>query len=1089
MHTLSERPLSPLQRGMLFDHLTSETPEVDVLQVVGTLEESLDVPALATAWERTAHRHAALRSHFRWEGLDEPLRVVASEPRTSFEFLDESGATPEKQRDIVARLMDTERLRGFDLSRPPLARLTVLGFEPNRYAVVLTVHHVLMDAVSFPALLRDLFAICEATASGESISLPPIETEEDPAAPSGDQEDSGQEAFWRELLSGFTVPTPIPSIGDRDQLDVSGSRRGEAEICLPEETTDKLRALASSLGVTLSTLVEGAWAVLLSRYCGEDDVVFGAVRRVVGAANDATTLPIGLFINTLPMRARLDGSIPLAELLQQVRKQHVAIGPHRHTPLVDIRQHSEVPGRTALFDTFVVFNHESLGRILRSEDGSWSRREFRLAESLSSIPLGLYAYADPSLLLRLVFDRHRCDEASARRTLEHVECLLSGMTDGAHEAAASLPMLTSAETQLLDDWNDTRRSDLYPRCVHELIEERARMNPDAVALSSSDREVSYQELDSWADVLADELRRKGVGPDVLVGIYLTRSIEMVVGILATLKAGGAYLPLDPDFPQARIAYMLDDARVPVVLTEARIAGKLPKGAHHVMQVQRSSGTVAEPPNSPSQGGPSPSDLAYVIYTSGSTGNPKGVMVEHRTVVNFFRAMDERIECVPEGVWLAVTSLSFDISVLELLWTLTKGFNVLIYPGESGAQASEGSAENAFRLGDYLERYRVTHMQCTPSMALMMTMDDACRNAMGSLRQLLIGGEAFPSDLADELRGLTTAEIINMYGPTETTIWSSTFTVPRAEADGEESGSVVPIGRPVLNTTFYVLDRHLRPVPPGVAGELFIGGEGVTRGYLNRASLTRDRFIPDPKGASDDARLYRTGDLVRHGSDGCLHFLGRMDNQVKLRGHRIEPGEIEQHIQRHPGIEHAAVVAYGSAQDAKHLRACLVATAGVEPSEDELRAYLRELLPDYMVPGEFMFLDQLPLTPNKKLDRKALADLRPSSLASDQVPVRDGLESQVAAIWCRVLGARTIGRDDNFFDLGGDSFLAMKLHHELREALGRGMSLIDIFRYPTVRLLAEHLGRQGTKEAVVRKAIERGKARRMRRMQSRKDRAS
>lgn len=1078
-YRLAEYPLTPMQRGMLFDHLASETPEIDVLQIVGTLDESLDVPTFRRAWELTVGRHSALRTHFRWQGLEDSIRIVDPGARISLELLDESDTPLDQRREKVQQLMDAERARGFDLSRPPLARLALVGFGPGSYTLILTVHHILMDAVSFPVLIRELFAIHEALSFGASVSLPPIPADDSHPGASAARDGSATGVFWRTLLEGFTTPTPLPSIVERGRRDERGTRRGEVATRLSEESTDELRRLASSMDVTLNTVVQTAWGLLLSRYSGEDDVVFGSVRRVQAPGEVS---PVGLYLNTLPLRVQMASSTTLAELLRHVRNQHVASRPYKQTPLVEIRRCSKVPGPTGLFDTFVVFNRESLGRILHSQGGNWARREFRLAESLSSFSLGLYAYADPCLQLKLVYDRSRLDDAAVARVVEHVALVLAAMADRVHDAATNVPMLTAVETRLLAEWNSTRRRDLDPLCIHEIIEQRVRVSPDAVALISSAGEVTYAELDRWADALACSLQRKGVGPEELVAIYLPRSLEMVVSVLATLKAGGAYLPLDPDYPKARLAYMLQDARVKVVLTEEQLAGNLPEGVPHVMHVPRGAPDGGgEALDVRPEGGVSPAHLAYVIYTSGSTGNPKGVMVEHRNVVNFFRAMDERVESASGGVWLAVTSLSFDISVLELLWTLARGFTVVIYPGGGLDRVADGRTADVFGLGDYLQRYQITHMQCTPSMALMMTMDETCRAAMGTLQQLLIGGEPFPTDLAVELRNLTSAEIINMYGPTETTIWSSTFPVSSADPGAQGGGSVVPIGRPVMNTTFHVLDRHLQRVPPGVPGELFIGGEGVARGYLHRASLTRERFIPDTYERDDRARLYRTGDLVRHGSDGCLHFLGRLDNQIKIQGHRIEPGEIEQHLQRHPGLEQAVVVAHDSARGDKHLRACVVPTRGAQPSAKELRDYLGGLLPHSMIPREFVFLDRLPLTPNKKLDRKSLAALHPSQVGfgERESPVRDGLERELARLWGEVLGLRTIGRDDNFFDLGGDSFSAVTLHFRLETVLGREFSLTDIFKFPTVRLLSDHLGRQNTADGVVRSGIDRGRARRTR----------
>ena len=555
-HRLAERPLTPMQRGMLFDHLASETPELDVLQVVGTLDESLDMVTFRRAWEQTVGRHGALRTHFRWQGLEDPIRIVDPEVRIPLEFLDESGTALDQRRQKVEQLITAERARGFDLSRPPLARLTLVRFGPSRYTLILTVHHILMDAVSFLPLIRELFALYEALGAGESVSLPPIPAHEHPPEASAGRAESATEAFWRTLLDGFTTPTPLPSIGELERRDAPGTRRGETATRLSEEKTDELRHLASLMDVRLNTLVQTAWGLLLSRYAGEDDVVFGSVRRV---QDSGSASPLGLYLNTLPLRVQVASSATLAELLRHVRNQHVASRPHKHTPLVEIRRCSKMSGATALFDTFVVFNRESLGRSLQSQGGRWSHREFRLAESLSSLPLGLYAYADPCLQLKLVYDNRRFDDAAAARIVEHLACVLAAMTDHVHDAPTNVPMLAAAETRLLAEWNDTRRRDLDPVCIHELIEQRVRVRPDAVALTSSAGEITYAELDRWADTLACSLQRKGIGPEELVAIYLPRSPEMVVGVLATLKAGGAYLPLDPEYPPARLACMLQDA--------------------------------------------------------------------------------------------------------------------------------------------------------------------------------------------------------------------------------------------------------------------------------------------------------------------------------------------------------------------------------------------------------------------------------------------------------------------------------------------------------------------------------------------------
>lgn len=1076
----SESRLSPMQRAILFDHLTADTPELDVLQVVGILQESLDASAFARAWERTVECHTALCAYFRWQELSDPIQVVDPKLRNPLEFLDWSEISHDQQQEKLGQLIDAERMRGFDLSRPPLARLSIIGLGPSSYVLILTVHHIIMDAVSLRVLIRDVFTVYEAELSGAPSLPAPIQWAEGRAEAAGMQDRTEEEAFWRNLLEGFSAPNPLPSVGRQASRLASGSRRGETITRLPEKTTEELRQLASSLDVTLNTLVQAVWAILLSRCSDEDDIVFGVVRRVQSAGDAGTVSPLGLFINTLPMRIRVEGAITLAKFVQQLRARHLAIRPFKHTPIVDIRRWSDMHGRTELFRTVVVFNEESLGQFLQSQGGSWQRREFRLAESLASIPMGLYADADSSLRLKLIYDHNICDDKSAARVIDHVKCLLSEMPHHADKTVKSLPMLTAAEKQLLDQWNG-KRQEFVPNCVHELIERQIRRSPNVLALTSTAGELTYAELDRRANSLACELQRIGVGPDVLVGIYLTRSIEMIIGVLATLKAGGAYLPLDPDFPMARLEYMLKDAQVTVVLTESRFAGNLPPEIPHVIEVEHRSEIASEDLDAIPESVASPENLAYVIYTSGSTGNPKGVMLEHRNVANFFSAMDECVDFASGDVWLAVTSLSFDISVLELLWTLSRGFTVAIYRDEKDDQGLQDQPAKGFQVGEYLKMFGVTHLQCTPSMALMMTMDETCRMEVHRLKQFLIGGEAFPYDLAAELNELTKADIINMYGPTETTIWSSSFPVSSVNFEDLATDSVIPIGRPVLNNVFHVLDRHLQPVPPGIAGELFIGGEGVARGYLNLPALTSERFIPDPFDSKPGARLYRTGDLVRYGRDGCMQFLGRMDFQVKIRGHRIELAEIEQQIQQYPGIDQAAVVDQELEPGDKQLLACIISSEVNQGSTKELKEHLRGSLPEYMIPGEFLFLDRFPLTPNKKLDRKALAALRPrpSALNKPKGQFHDGLESQVAKSWMQVIGQRDFGRNDNFFDIGGDSFRAMKLHYTLRKDLNLDFPLTDIFSYPTVQSIADYLGQRDSNAGFIQKGMQRGKTRRKR----------
>jgi amino acid adenylation domain-containing protein len=592
--------------------------------------------------------------------------------------------------------------------------------------------------------------------------------------------------------------------------------------------------------------------------------------------------------------------------------------------------------------------------------------------------------------------------------------------------------------QLLE-WNRTEAETPRASTIAEVFSAQAARTSDAIALISHGRSLTYRRLDESANRLARHLQRLGVKPDTLVGVAMGRSETLVVSLLGILKAGGAYVPLDPTYPQDRLSLVIEDSEMPVLLTTADSRVHHPLGSSGFAVLDAEDPSIAYESPLPVASAATPANIAYVIYTSGSTGKPKGVMVENRNVVNFFTGMDRAIGCEP-GVWLAVTSVSFDISVLELLWTLTRGFTVVLH-------GDEGSAT----IADEINRYHVSHLQMTPSLARMLTLDSRAFAALGSLKQMLLGGEAVPAALIHHLRQVFKGEIHNMYGPTETTIWSTTCLI-------EDVGSTVSIGRPIANTQIYMLDAELNPVPPGEIGELFIGGDGVARGYWKRPEQTAERFLTIP--ALADNRIYRTGDLARFLPDSNIEFLGRADYQIKLRGHRIEPGEIEALLEKCAGIRQAVVILREDREGDKRLVAYLVAE-GTSSRPTALRAALDTKLPDYMVPSAFVFLDALPLTGNGKIDRKALLKLPPPNLASaaahNGAEPGNEMERIVARVWQQALGIPSVGLTDNFFDLGAHSLTVAEAHAKLQEALGREIALLDLFQFTTVSALAAHLG--------------------------------
>ena len=593
----------------------------------------------------------------------------------------------------------------------------------------------------------------------------------------------------------------------------------------------------------------------------------------------------------------------------------------------------------------------------------------------------------------------------------------------------------------LPEWNQTEAD--YPRnsTIADLFKQQAELTPDAIAVVSSARQLSYRELDERSNRLARHLREAGIGTETLVGVSMARSETLIVSLLAILKAGGAYVPLDPAHPRERLCLIIEDSGIAVLLTAGDRQATLPFAPDHLDRIDVEDSSIAllspQPISCPAES----HHLAYVLYTSGSTGKPKGVMVEHRNVVNFFAGMDRAIGN-KAGVWLAVTSVTFDISVLELLWTLTRGFKVVVL----GDEGTTGIAEQ-------INVHGVTHLQLTPSQALMLTLDRNAFSALSSLRQILLGGEAVPASLIHRIREVFAGEIYNMYGPTETTIWSTTYPVGLPDL-------TVPIGRPIANTQVFLVDSQMQPVPAGKTGELLIGGDGVSRGYWRRPDLTAERFLSIGDLSAD--RVYRTGDMARMLPDGNLEFLGRADLQVKLRGHRIELGEIEALLERESGVRQAIAIVREDREGDRRLVAYLVVDPARPASSGALKTSLGGKLPEPMIPSAFVFLSAMPLTANGKIDRRALAELPPplalvaSNISQPRIESVGSIERVVIQAWQEALGVAHVGLDDNFFDLGAHSLTVAEVQAKLQDRLQREVSLVDLFQFSTVNTLSRHL---------------------------------
>lgn len=1425
MLTTTAVPLTPIQRGMVFHQIVDPGRGIDIEQIVVTLPACVDAAHLRDAWRHVVARHPALHSRVVESGSGDYR--LAADPGFCLELIEAELNEAEAGSSLPSWLA-ADRVRGFDVFGSVPLRVSLLRQAGAASRCVWTFHHILLDGRSFGDVLVEVWDAYDGLLAGRA---PVVVERPDTSAFLDwlrDRDHSRSLAYWQDLLAGIEGATPFPAY---DATAVVGKRVLDRQ--LDAGLTASIDAWAQASAATLNSVVQAAWATLLARYTDQDTVVFGAVRAGRAGHVPEAERMLSVFINTVPVRVTVGPSTGI-DLVRAVRKQQLAARPHEHVPLAQIQAAVGLAGEMALFQTLLVFDNETLDAMVHRLRPTWSDRHFELHEQ-TSYPITLYAYGGSRLSLRLAC---ALPGEAAERILDHLVAILRGIAAEPTVEVRLLPMLTAGEQILLHhEWNRTGRT-VAPSTIQAAFEQAVDAHPQQAALTGAGRTLSYAELDRAASAVAARLRQEGVGRGDIVGLSLDRSLELVIGLLGILKAGAAYLPLDPDYPAERLESCVRDSGVALVITQRRHVHRFVHAGSSPLLIEDIGSTdVAERERAPGM----PEDLAYMIYTSGSTGSPKGVSITHANVVNFFAGMDAVIDVGEQKRWLAVTSAAFDISVLELLWTLTRGFEVVVhgacdlgalgagaehgptfslfhfasgmdaadpdpyrliieaakfadsngleavwsperhfhdfgapYPNPSvmcaalatithrvqlragsvvlplheparvveewslvdrlsggrvgvsfasgwqpndfvlapanyerrkelmfeqietvralwrgervqarnpkgdvfllgtyprpvqaelpfwvtaagspdtfrqagaiganilthmlgqtpadldaniriyrAARAAQGlnpasgrvtvmvhtfigddtdqvrelvrepmkrylksaaslvgnyaDAWSAFKRGagsqvaatainelspdelgelydfaferyfessglfgsvdkcaplvatlhdagvdeiacliDFgvaagtviahlphisrlqtmasrgksaaaeegdivrdIERYRISHLQCTPSQAHTIPMLARTSAPLASLRQLLIGGEALPPDLVGALHALLPeqAAIVNMYGPTETTIWSTCERVERA-------ATRIAIGRPLANTQCYILDSYRQHMPAGCVGELHIGGAGVALGYHRRQELNAERFFKvDVDGQR--RRVYATGDRVRYMQDGRIEYLGRNDFQVKVRGHRVELGEIEIALRAEPGVADAVVATRVDSVGSQQLVGYLVADpSGGAPGSDALKAALRRRLPEFMVPGTFVWLEALPLTPNGKTDRRSLpAPPAPAPEANGALASpRSETEQVIREIWQQVLGLTHIGARDNFFELGGHSILAVKAQAELSRAFGRRLPIAELFRSPTIESLAVHFAADALPEAVDPSARAAGKARQRR----------
>ncbi|MGU2233792.1 non-ribosomal peptide synthase/polyketide synthase [Pseudomonas aeruginosa] len=1048
-------PLSPMQQGMLF-HSLYQQEAGDYINQLRVDIDGLHPESFRAAWQAALDEHDVLRSGFLWQGAFEtPLQVVRKRVEVPFSVLDWRG-----REDLAAALDELaagEGRLGFDLSEAPLLRLVLVRTDEERYHLIYTNHHILMDGWSNSQLLGEVLQRYRGETPPRSGGR-----YRDYIAWLQRQDAALAEAFWLPRLRQLDEPTRLgQSIAQARQR---GKGYAERLRELDGEQSRRLAELAREQKITVNTLVQAAWLMLLQRYTGQDSVAFGATVAGRPAELNGIEEQIGLFINTLPVIASPLPQQSLASWLQAVQGENLALREFEHTPLYDIQRWAGQGGE-ALFDNILVFENYPVSQMLQQQASQGLAFGAVGNHEQTNYPLTLSVSLGQRLELQFAYDREHFDDASVARLDRHLTHLLAQMVERpASTCLAEFQLLEAAERrQAIFDWG--RNPGRYPdeRSVEQLFASRAAMEPERVALLFEERQLSYGELNAQANRLAHRLIELGVGPDVLVGIAVERGLEMIVSLLAVLKAGGAYVPLDPEYPQERLGYMIEDSGIALLLSQSHLLQRLPAASGIACLALDQARDWQDRPASDPQLRAHPQNLAYVMFTSGSTGRPKGVGISRESLSRHTHVSLEFFGIGPDDRVLQFSTFNFDGFVEQLYPPLACGASVVLRGTEIW------DSETLYR--EIVER-RITTVDLTTAYWNMLAKDFANQGVRdyGALRQVHAGGEAMPPEslVAWKAAGLEHVRLLNTYGPTEATVTVTTLDCAPYVDGSKAIPATMPIGKVLPGRAIYLLDDAGQPAPVGAVGELVIGAELLARGYFKRPDLTAARFIPDPFDEQGGGRLYRTGDLARYGADGVIEYVGRVDHQVKVRGFRIELGEIEACLGEHPAVREALVIAVEGAAGAQlvaylvpQAEALASATLEVQAAlRNELKALLRDSLPEYMVPAHLLFLERLPLSPNGKVDRKALPAPDASLLQEAYVAPRSELECQVAAIWQEVLKLQRVGLDDHFFELGGHSLLAINVISRIQLELGMKLTPQLLFQFPTLGLFVSNLEKAG-----------------------------
>jgi surfactin family lipopeptide synthetase C len=1044
--TSASYPLTIAQKGMLLHSFKAPFSGTYVQQLVITLAEPLDINAWESAWQKVVERHEILRMRFNLEDLEFPFQEVVSGVIKTASVHDWQSLPTEDCEARFNAFLQEDRFFGFDFSELPPWRWSLFCINGKDSRWIWTSHHALFDGRTRFLLIEELFTLYDAFRDGRMVELEKPHPVGNYLLWAANLNDSPARSYWTDLLQGFSQPTPLPLCEKEKSVPEESAAHQSIEFSLTPEQTRNLQILAEENDLTLNNLLQGTWALILGYYSGQSDVVFGATRACRHVPLEGAESIAGLLINTLPLRVEIPGNAPLIHWLEDLRAQWVKMRDYETTSLVNIIDWSEIGRGEPLFESIVVFEKFKLEEALWERNSAWRSRKLRL-RGITHYPLIIAGYLGSELSVQVTVDRMRLDEEVVGRMVGSLRMVLQNMDKYSHTPLAEIPLLEPRlREKIVREWNRTEVS-IPEASIAKLFEDQVARRPDALALIHQDFLMSYATLNRLSNGLAYRLRELGVAHETPVAILSERSPELIIGLLAILKAGGLYVPLDPDFPQERIDLILKDTGSPVLLYQSGCElPETPAGVRCLSLGKNDAVNHIHGDNNidcPA----TPESRAYIIYTSGSTGTPRGVVVAQRAVVRLVSDAGyahlepgQRIGCA--------ASIAFDAAVFEIWGALLRGGTCVLVPGRL---PDLGVIERTLNQGEVDTLFLTT--------SLFNTIIDENPEILSGVRQLLFGGEEHsPDHVGRALAALPHTEIIHVYGPTEATTFA---TFHKVEKRPPSMSRRIPIGKPIGNTTACLVDSLGRLVPPGVVGEIFLGGSGIAEGYLNQPELTKDRFVSDFFNPVLGARLFRTGDFGRYRSDGNVEFFGRIDDQVKVRGFRIEPAEVEVALLSHPNVRKTVVLAHEN-QDNPGRR--LVAYIVVDLAPDQVsaidfRGFMEDKLPWYMIPMHFVFLDELPLTTSGKVDRMRLP-IAGIDLSNERQTRNDGptteLERQLVDIVQELLNRNDVGVNDRLLDLGLDSLAAMRMVSSVHKRTGKKLKIFDLFRLQTIALIAEKL---------------------------------